>query len=363
MTLGDRFGGLAVALLAGAVAIPLFSLLTIWTATTRFPWFGVAAVFVVFLPALNGWLSNRIDNHDIRTVDKPVATRLTIDEALDAWLKERGPGSVATKRPPFIVVAAEGGASRAGYWTVLSLGEMVRQDPAIRDSIFAISSVSGGSVGAVLMRALIDLDRVQETELGWTNPADRVVCNSGEATPQPYLSCIRVFMRRDFLAAAFSGMFFTDLLQRVVPAAWYRLPDRAETLERSWERSWDDMIASLKLPKDADAARLAALQKRATGLFGKGFVDTWGKGAKVLGGANDVKAWPVLLLNGTAVETGRRVITSNVEILTRAFPTMTRKDASPANAAVTLPCVATLTDYGQKQDIEVRKKRAGECLV
>ena len=235
VTLGDLVGGLGIALLAGAVAIPLFTLLTIYTATTRFPWFGVAALFVVFLPTLNGCISDRIDNHDIRAADrgKPLPARWTIDEALQAWLDERRPASPAKERPPFIVVAAEGGASRAGYWTVLALGEMVRQDPSVRNSIFAISSVSGGSVGAVLMRALIDLDRVQEAELGWKNADDRVVCDSGEAAPQPYLSCLRVFMRRDFLAAAFTGMFFTDLMQRVWPAAWGRFPDRAETLERA----------------------------------------------------------------------------------------------------------------------------------
>jgi hypothetical protein len=362
VTLGDFFGGLAIALLAGAVAIPLFTLLTIWTATMRFPWFGVAALFVVFLPTINGWLSDRIDNHDVRTVDsgKPVPPRWTIDEALKAWLDERRAANPAQERPPFIVAAAEGGASRAGYWTVLALGEMVRQDPSVRDSIFAISSVSGGSVGAVLMRALIDLDRVQEAELGWKNPDDRVVCDSGEAAPQPYLSCLRVFMRRDFLAAAFSGMFFTDLMQRVWPAAWGTFPDRAETLERSWERSWDDMIASLKLPKGADEARLKALQQKATGLFATGFAGAWGKDAKAFGDGAAIKPYPILLLNGTAVETGRRVITSNVETLTPAFPTTTRKDGQPA--AVTLPCVAILTAYG-RDDAAVRKKRAEECRI
>ena len=33
-----------------------------------------------------------------------------------------------------------------------------------------------------------------------------------------------------------TGMMFPDLLQRFLPAAL--LPDRAETLERSWEAAW-----------------------------------------------------------------------------------------------------------------------------
>lgn len=398
VTLGDLFGGLAIALLAAAVAVPLFTLLTIFTATTRFPWFGVVAGIVILVPMLNGCWSDRIDNHDVRTVgDKALPARWTVDEAFKAWLEERhartetvynaacvreelaagrtdgacrSPEKVAAcgdsptcrlkERPPFIVVATEGGASRAGYWTVLALGEFVRQDPKVRDSIFAISSVSGGSLGAVLMRALIDLDRIQETELGW--PAERrVVCDSGEAVPQPYLSCLRVFMRRDFLAAAFTGMFFTDLLQRILPAAWITLPDRAETLERSWERSWDDMVASLKAPKDGDADRLKALQARATGLFARGFANTWGKDGKAFGDGQAIKPWPILLLNGTAVETGRRVITSNVEVLTPAFHTTTRfKDSPSVDQQAALPCMAALTAY--RQD-EAEKRRVTECSI
>jgi hypothetical protein len=354
VSLGDGLGGLAISLFAAAVAIPWFTLLTILAATTRFPWFGLAAVFVLLVPVANGWFardSDYLDNHGVRTLGEPnqLPQRLTIDEALDGWLQEQG------DRPaPFIVVATEGGASRAGYWTALTLGELLRQDPKARDSIFAISSVSGGSLGAVLMRALIDLDRLQEGGLGW--PADkRVICDSGEPDPKPYLSCVRVFMRRDFLASAFAGMFYTDLLQRPVPALVHKFPDRAETIERSWERSWDDLVDALKPAStgDKDVTGLAELQKKAKGLFGRGFLASWGRDGKALDGRQATKPWPILLLNGTSVETGRRVVTSNVSTVTTAKPV-----DSDGKSAVLFPCVATIVSDGRPQG-DLRN----DCLI
>jgi hypothetical protein len=117
-------------------------------------------------------------------------------------------------------------------------------------------------------------------------------------------------------------------------------------------------------PEGAEGCRPRAPEspaaRRATGLFGRGFAGAWGKGAKAFGGGEAIKPWPVLLLNGTAVETGRRVITSTVETLTPAFSSTTRKAGQPATAA--LPCVAILTAYG-REDAAVRKKRAEECRI
>jgi hypothetical protein len=382
VTLGDGLGGLAVAQLAAAIAIPWFTLLTIAGATNRLPYFGLAAMTVLLVPTLNGCFFDRIDNHDVRTIaGAALPERWTMDEVYDKWFAEkqnaqtilysstcqmrddhragecRSEAAVKAcredskcrfwkERPPFIVIAAEGGASRAGYWTALSVGEMLRQDPDMRDSIFAISSVSGGTLGAVLIRALIDLDRLQDKKLGLP-PEKRVTCSSAfEPDPKPYLSCARVFMRRDFLASAFAGMFYTDLLQRFIPSGILPLPDRAATIERSWEESWEDVISTLLHTDDA------ALKDSARKLFGKGFLAAWGKDSRTLGSPDVIKPWPVLLLNGTNVETGRRVITSNVDAVAPASRSASPRDHDVAKAQ--LPCVAALSRYGSEPDIIAR---------
>jgi hypothetical protein len=380
VTLGDGLGGLATAQLAAAITIPPFTALTIASATNRIPLFGLAVVWVLAVPSINSWLADRIDNHDVRTLaDTRLPERWTMDEVYDQWFAEhqkkqkivyssscqKGPHNAGDcrkddavkacrdddkcklwkERPPFVVVAAEGGASRAGYWTALSVGEMLRQDPDMRDSIFAISSVSGGTLGAVLIRALIDLDRLQESKLGLL-PGQRVTCASREPDPQPYLSCARLFMRRDFLASAFTGMFYTDLVQRFIPSGVLPLPDRAETIERSWETSWDDVIANLLNTGDAD------FRKSARNLFGKGFLSTWGKDSATLGNKDVIKPWPVMLLNGTNVETGRRVITSNVDAVAPASRSTSPRDYAIAMAQ--LPCVAAMSRYGSEAETKAR---------
>ena len=58
-----------------------------------------------------------------------------------------------------ILVAVQGGASRAGYWTAVALSNLREAAKAkgvdIDPHIFAISSVSGGSVGAVGYAAML----------------------------------------------------------------------------------------------------------------------------------------------------------------------------------------------------------------
>ena len=80
--------------------------------------------------------------------------------------------------------------------------------------IFAISTVSGGSVGAVgyaaMLKAAPDADNFKL--MLWR------------------------FAGENVLGGALTGMMFPDLLQRFLPVAL--LPDRAETLERSWEEAW-----------------------------------------------------------------------------------------------------------------------------
>jgi hypothetical protein len=105
-------------------------------------------------------------------------------------------------------------------------------------------------------------------------------------------------------------MLFPDLLQRIVPLPF--IPDRARALEQSWERSW----ARAGFDGDPWGAR--------------GFRTLW-----------DGRHLPALLLNGTHVETGKRVITSNIDIAKRPdaflnaydFYKFTDKEIRPSTAA------------------------------
>jgi hypothetical protein len=112
-----------------------------------------------------------------------------------------------------ILIAVQGGASRAGYWTAVALSNLREAAKAkgvdIDQHIFALSSVSGGSVGAVGYAAML-----------------QSAPNAGDFK----LRLMR-FAGENVLGGAITGMLFPDLFQRFLPVSF--LPDRAETLERS----------------------------------------------------------------------------------------------------------------------------------
>ena len=94
------------------------------------------------------------------------------------------------------------------------------------------------------------------------------------------------FAGENVLGGALTGMTFPDLLQRFLPVAL--LPDRAETLERSWEEAW-----AVIDPAAPSAA-----------MMGEPFLNLAPK-------ANE--PWrPILIVQGASEDSGRRFLTSGV---------------------------------------------------
>jgi len=157
--------------------------------------------------------------------------------------------------------------------------------------------VSGGSLGAAVFVTL----------LADGAPAPAPSCASrGKA-----FECAgQAVLAQDFLAPAAASMLFPDLMQRFVPAPVFR-EDRAAALEQGWERAWGE----------AGLAGDAWTRRSFTGLW--------------RGQAGHL---PALFLNGTHVETGKRIITANLKIDGAAFPdaydffTLAPDDVLPSTA-------------------------------
>jgi hypothetical protein len=165
---------------------------------------------------------------------------------------------------PLYIVATEGGGIRAAYWTAIVLGEIQDTNPNFAPHLFAISGVSGGSLGAVVFDALL-----AEPNRGAFKFKDKA----------------HAILGQDFLSPTLAAMLYPDLLQRFLP---FPVPlfDRGRALEKSWETAWYDVMGNDR--------------------FGKSFVDLWPTGPH---------EWmPALVLNGTSVEKGNRIITSNLRV-------------------------------------------------
>jgi hypothetical protein len=205
-----------------------------------------------------------VDNHELRRLPAGGMVRApSIEESAHAWLASRGPEFWQTapgrKSIPVYIAAAEGGGLRAAYWTGSVLGSLEDATGGrFSRHLFAVSGVSGGSLGAAAFVA----------------EAANADC---EAAAGSFTHCVQRFLAQDFLSPAVAYLLFPDALQRFVPFPVRRF-DRARALEAAWERSW------------------AETHPGAPNAFSAAFASP-GSGTR-------------LFLNGTRVETGRRVLVS-----------------------------------------------------
>ena len=225
----------------------------------RFPAFTALLAAAILFSPLN-------DDHAVRTLEGPPPARPDLRALLREWMKAQ-PANQG--RYPIYLVDAEGGGIRAAWWTASVLGEIDGEMPAFRTRLFSLSGVSGGSLGAAVYAAIL-----AERRAGRNLIASQVA---------------QRMLGRDFLAPVAAAMLYPDLLQRLLPFPVAHF-DRALALEESWERAWRDTVpGSDRFAEPMDALRA-----------GPGWA-------------------PVLFLNATWVEAGKRIIASQAAVDGRDF--------------------------------------------
>ena len=259
-----HLGVAATLVLTIAVWIPFGTFLVGLGVRWRFPLLGALLLFAVLI-------SRCTDNHDIRT-NGAVLNRPPIEEAFETWYQRTLPLYHGSGPLPVFVVATEGGGIRAAYWTATALTAVTDQVPQFADHCFAISGVSGGALGALVYDAIL------ARRIG--NDPRPISAILG---PTPKLQGdVRLMLKFDALSGTLAALAQPDLLQRFVPAPLF--PDREAALERGWETAWSRAFG--------------------TDLFGGPFLATMQAHPRL----------PNLFLNGTVVETGERILTSNVHV-------------------------------------------------
>jgi hypothetical protein len=198
------------------------------------------------------------------------AAHVWYKQAKAAYLEAHGGQMDKDERVPMVVVATAGGGIRAAYWTATVL-EKLKKDLSpngLRPYLFAISGVSGGSVGATAFEAALA-----------KNDESGCVESCTEATD---------FLKEDFLAPTLAAGIFKD-----VPASFLPDPgqyDRGAALEQGFEHASE-------------------------GLLTRPFLSLF-----PYGDDSAPASWrPILLLNATQEESGKRIITSHVLIERNVF--------------------------------------------
>lgn len=287
VSFGWAFGAAGVAFLGFALIVPGGSVFVYWSrfggmqgralGTKGYPVITSLLLWALIVGAL-------VDNHAVRTSGPLPGDRETLAGAALKWHQQAVTAS-GEREPPLVIVATAGGGIRAAYWTATVLGRLQDENPRFRNYLFGISGVSGGSVGATVFTTLL---------ADGTDGLDSALCGEGHGDKsktayvrKAYECAGQEVLGRDFLGPTVAALLFPDLMQRFFPLSWF--PDRAQALEEGWERAWGDV----------------------------GFAeDTWtGRRFSQLWTQKDKTAYlPALFLNGTHVESGKRIITSNLKI-------------------------------------------------
>jgi len=288
-----------VPLLLG-VWTPLIGGIAVLSYRTGAPLLIVVFAVVLVLLYING------DNHDSDLIMHAPAPRMNFPEAIKQWRKNNDCETGVCPSP--ILVLISGGASRSAFFGGSVLGLLTdatcekpdqspgscAAEPLFARQLFAISSVSGGSVGAaVFVRALVD---GRDKGGGYAPP-----CRSDQQStlyfkdrPQPnWRDCLQTILAEDFLSPVIAGLGFRDVFSFVGETAMRDvLPDRGRRIENAIACAYFRYVSEKQ-----EKCREKPEERLDAPLSQTSLAPDW---------------TPILLLNSTSSENGKRFVFSTL---------------------------------------------------
>jgi hypothetical protein len=275
-----------------AAATIMLTAASYWSDKTGIPLVGFVLVYVALISFLELNDSHRVYTLDVTPSSALDSTAPRLEEAFVDWLNARPDhDAFEGRRYPVYIVAAQGGGIYAAYHTASALGAMQDACPAFARHTFAISGVSGGSLGAAVFASLTNAAAPVSAK------ATREACLDERRLPRreaaKEFSFVRVADRilgEDYLSPVAYGLLFPDFVQLFVPYP-VTSHDRARQFELALEKRAESVLKT-----EAGRGRLAL---DALNLLARPFAEHWqAKGDT-----------PALVLNTTEVGTGlRRII-------------------------------------------------------
>lgn len=224
------------------------------------------------------------NNHSIQTLtgEDDIAMlekRKTISDMAyaDYWLAKKFPEVSDSTTKTVFIVAAEGGGIRNCYWTYSVLSKLQKEKPAFYDRTFAVTGVSGGSIGLGFYYNFRHYAEKHDSSL---------------LTELNYQK-LDTISRSDYLSRVTYGFLFPDLLQRFL---WFPV--------ESWDRS--KMLAN-----SFDDGFSHRLNRR--NLLSENYLDMWSDTA-------DAYKYPVVLYNTILNENGMKAVFAPYDLSDTYYP-------------------------------------------
>lgn len=236
--------------------------------------------------------------------------RPIFENVLAQWIGHNQPDAEGAYH--MVIVATAGGALRAATWTGTILARLDSQIPGFHNRLFAVSGVSGGSLGTAAYLAA-----KREAALVKAGAA----CGGKKID---LLQRIKSGLAGDYLGPVTMGLLSNDLfLIGLGSLKGIETADRAEALETAWEQHWQ--ATSLTCLKTENGAPQPTGPQ---GVLAGNFLELW----------QNAKPWPIVLFNGTHQQLGSRIVTSNIKtdgLFTDAYDFFSlRGTAIPVSTAV-----------------------------
>jgi len=260
---------------------------------------GVPAVTILVSAALIFAFFNWNNNHKVRLQPASTAAEAQPDDLyidfLD-WYDSRPQERVrryadrpAPQKYPVYLVAAQGGGVYAANLAALTLARLYTACPALRHHVYAVSAVSGGSLGASTFNAFWHQARKSQSPEVMGDECQLQANTDGRVSGLE--KNIRTYLGHDFLSPVLSGALFPDFFQRfIVPG--FGVLDRARAFEASLNHAWIDTNRTHGNDRGGeDRSPFRSNFLRASADFRE----------------PGVKA-PALVLNTTSVESGERFV-------------------------------------------------------
>lgn len=222
-------------LLALSVLISAATAATVGWGKLPIPWPILPAL--VLLSIVLNVVAPASDNDFLKTRAVPMreAGRPQLSEAFEAWLEQRTDREFFErhKQPyPVYLVAAPGGGLYAGYQFARMMTSLRARCPQFADHIFALSTVSGSSVGAVAYKAAVE----QEDASAAAGRPDPARCDLRVEPRFKDVASDKVdaFFSGDLFSPFFGNLLFVDTLKLIAPVApEIRQSDRALVFEKT----------------------------------------------------------------------------------------------------------------------------------
>jgi hypothetical protein len=212
-------GTIGVAAIAFTILLVVFSTIYNWSLNNNIPVLSILIGLVVFSS-----IFNLNDNHRFRQSVRPQDSPLpSLEESFQLWLANRPDRDQYSGKPyPVYIASAQGGGIYAAYHAATTFARLAEYIPSFPQHIFAISGVSGGSLGASTFASLVK--------------------GSGDDSSALSEKVDKIF-EQDLLSPLLAIGLFPDLIQRFIPFSIYGW-DRANGLEIAFENAWDKLSVS-----------------------------------------------------------------------------------------------------------------------